>query len=306
MAIASGKATVEGGVKRLYTGVVPLMILAVNPSKKELEGIYGNELDKEPEYLSIDEKDGTKKIRFDFIVQSCVDPKNGCNDEFISKVSYFLEDKPNLNKDGDKAEVINLYGESTWLTKEAIQTKTLPDNMSFYCKDGMRVALKGEVDLVTFIKQFMGVPARQFQDKIIPNVKDAECQLDDIKKYFSGNIKEIVSAIDSKKKTNKVKLLAGVKSTDDNKQYQAWFTQKPLKYGMYKYEYILKAIKDKQANGSYPNVDFGPDDLKMREFKNEPTEFKNEVNDNPFAAALASGIPVNAAAAIADDWFGKQ
>lgn len=305
MAIAQGKETTSGGVKKLFTGVAPMMILAINPTKAELESIYGRQLEKDPEYLSVNE-DGIKKIRIDFILKSFVDPKNGCNDEFIDKVSYFLENKPNFNSAGDKAEVINLYGESTWLSKEAIKSGEIPENMSFYCTDKMRVAMKGEVDLVRFIKQYLGIPNRQFKDKIIPNIKDAECQLEDIKKYFDGNIKEITSAFKPFLATNKVKLLGGVKTNDDNKQFQVWYTQKPLKYAVYDYSYLLKDMKDRKSNGGYPNVEFGADDLKLREYKNEPTVFlKSSDDEDLFSKSMDSGIPVNAAAAIADDWFSK-
>jgi hypothetical protein len=311
MAIASGKVTVENdSVKKLFTGIAPMMIIAVNPTKAELEEIYGRELEKEPEYLSTTEA-GVKRIRFDFIIKSYIDPKNGCNEEFTSKISYFLEDAPNIGKNSGKYEVINKYGESTWLSEDNIKNKTLPDNMSFFCTDGLRVALKGEVDLVNFIKQFVGIPMRQFEDKVIPNIKDAECQLDEIKKYFSGNIKEVVSVINSMKATNKVKLLAGVKTSDDNKQYQSWFTQRPLKYRAYKYDSILKAVKEKQNAGSYPNVDFGPDDMKLREYSLTPTEFSRESAPQPlfgasedvdsFAMAMDSGVPANN-----NDWFNQK
>ena len=60
MAIASGSETSENsGVQvKLFTGLVPLSVLAVNPTKKELEAIYGRELEKEPEYFEI----GVKRI----------------------------------------------------------------------------------------------------------------------------------------------------------------------------------------------------------------------------------------------------
>lgn len=299
MGIASGRQTSESTGKVLVMGVTPLKVIAVNPTKKELEKIYGRELEKEPEYITADEE-GLKKIRFDFIVQTVINDKIGCDVEIFDKVSYFLEDKINVNKDGDKAEVINLYGESTWLTKEAIKTGELPGNMQFYETKGMRPALKGEVDLVNFLKQFLGIPARSFNGKSIANVEDAQIQLDDIKKYFIGNIKEIVSAVNMRKDTNMLKMCGGVKTTDDNKQYQVWFNQKPLKYGVSNYEYLLKAIKEKQANGSYANVDFGPEDLKFRIYENKPTEIKKsvsrETDDLPFGMATTASD---------DDWFNK-
>jgi hypothetical protein len=166
MAIAAGKQTSEGeGFKKtLFTGITPLKVLCVNPDKKELEAIYGRELEKTPEYLSADENN-VKKVRFDFIVQTVPNDKLGVDVEVVDKVSYFLEDKPNVSQ-GGKFQVINLYGETTWATKEEIQAKKLPDNMSFYDTTGMRAAFKGEEELVNFLKQFLGIPNKGFNGKI--------------------------------------------------------------------------------------------------------------------------------------------
>lgn len=309
MAIAAGRATVEnsGFAKTLFTGITPLKVLAVNPDKKELEAIYGRELEKTPEYLSADEN-GVKKIRFDFIIQTVPTDALGVNIEVVDRVSYFLEDKPNVSQ-GGKFQVINLYGETSWATKEEIQAKKLPENMSFYDTTGMRPAFKGEEDLVNFLKQFLGIPNKGFNGKFIPNIADAEIQLENIKDYFKGNIREITNAVDSLKDTNKFKLLAGVRTTDDNKQYQAWFTQKPLKYGVTDYKYVAKLLQEKKDNGAYSNVDFGPADFKFRLYSNTPTTFEAApqqgmpMDDDPFERAVNTGVKANAP--IDDSWFNQ-
>ena len=40
-----------------YVGIAPVQIVAVNPTKKELESIYNTTLEKEPEYLGSMERD---------------------------------------------------------------------------------------------------------------------------------------------------------------------------------------------------------------------------------------------------------
>ena len=306
MAIAGGKQTTEGeGFKKiLFTGITPLKVLCVNPDKKELEAIYGRELEKTPEYLSADEN-GVKKVRFDFIVQTVANDKLGVDVELVDKISYFIEDRPNTSQ-GGKFQVINLYGETTWATKEEIQAKQLPDNMSFYDTTSMRPAFKGEEELVNFLKQFLGIPNKGFNGKFIANIADAEIQLDEIKKYFDGNYKEIISAVNALKDTNIVKVLAGVKTTDDNKQYQSWFTQKPVKYSVNDYQYVSKLLKEKKDNGAYANVDFGPSDFKFRLYNNEPTVFTASPNspmpfDDPFDTAINTGVKANDT--IDDSWF---
>lgn len=306
MAIAQGNETKEtqGGVK-LMTGLVPMMVVAVNPSKKELEQIYGRDLEKEPEYMSADEA-GVKKLRVDFIMKTVINDKLGCNEEIITKVPFFLEDKPAYTSDGSKVYMLNLYGENACIPVEDAKKNTLPDNMQWYNTTKMRPAYRGEIELVGFLKQYLGIPNRQFKDKVIPDVSKAEIQLEKIKNYFSGDIKEFVSVVNIRKTTNIVLLAGGVRITDDNKQYQAWYLKKPLKYGTTNLDYIKRDISERQ---SQMNVDFGPADLRFRIYNNEPTVFEGPakasttIEDDPFEMALNSGIPANAAQTPPDDFW---
>lgn len=306
MAISQGNETKEtqGGV-RLMTGLVPMMVLAVNPSKKELEAIYGRDLEKEPEYISADEA-GVRKLRIDFIMKTVINDKLGCNEEIITKVPFFLEDKPAYTSDGSKVYMLNLYGENACIPVEDAKKNTLPENMQWYNTTKMRPAYRGEIELVGFLKQYLGIPNRAFKDKVIPDVSKAEIQLEKIKNYFNGDIKEFVSVVSLRKPTNIVLLVGGVRTTDDNKQYQSWYLKKPLKYGTTNLDYIKRDIAERQ---SQLNVDFGPADLKFRIYSNEPTVFdgpakaNTTVEDDPFEMALNSGIPANAAQTPPDDFW---
>lgn len=305
MSISVGTETKEtqGGV-RLMTGLVPMMVVAVNPSKKELETIYGRDLEKEPEYISADEA-GVRKLRIDFIMKTVINDKLGCNEEIITKVPFFLEDKPAYTSDGSKVYMLNLYGENACIPVEDAKKNTLPENMQWYNTTKMRPAYRGEIELVGFLKQYLGIPNRAFKDKVIPDVSKAEIQLEKIKSYFSGDIKEFVSVVNLRKPTNIVLLAGGVRTTDDNKQYQAWYLKKPLKYGTTNLDYIKRDIAERQ---SQMNVDFGPADLKFRIYSNEPTVFEGPVKasttveDDPFEMALNSGIPANAQTPPDDFW----
>ena len=294
MSISQGTETKETqGGARLMTGLVPMMVLAVNPSKKELEAIYGRDLDKDPEYLSDDEQ-GVKKLRIDFIMKTVINDKLGCSEEIITKVPFFLEDKPAYTSDGGKVYMLNLYGENACIPVEDAKKNTVPENMSWYNTTKMRPAYRGELELVLFLKAYLGIPNRAYKDKVIPDVTKAEIQLEKIKSYFTGDIKEFVSVVNLRKPTNIVLLAGGVRTTEDNKQYQAWYLKKPLKYGTTNLQYIQRDIAERQSQMA---VDFGPADLKFRIYSNEPTVFDNptntEVNDDPFDIAINSGVPAN-------------
>ena len=306
MAISNGVETKETqGGARLMTGLVPMMVVAVNPSKKELEQIYGRDLEKEPEYISADEA-GVRKLRVDFIMKTVINDKLGCNEEIITKVPFFLEDKPAYTSDGSKVYMLNLYGENACIPVEDAKKNTLPDNMQWYNTTKMRPAYRGEIELVGFLKQYLGIPNRAFKDKVIPDVSKAEIQLEKIKNYFNGDIKEFVSVVNLRKPTNIILLAGGVRTTDDNKQYQAWYLKKPLKYGTTNLDYIKRDIAERQ---SQMNVDFGPADLRFRIYSNEPTVFEGPakattaVEDDPFEMALNSGIPANAAQTPPDNFW---
>lgn len=302
----------SGAPRVLFTGVAPVKVLAINPTKKQLEEIYGRDFEKEPEYLSADENN-VKKLRIDFILQTVKDDKLGVNIEEIVKHSFFLEDRPNIGKTSGKYQVVNVYGEFSWGTPEEVKAGKLAANLSFYPIAGMRPAYVGEEDLTAFVRYLFGVPDRQawnndsksFVD--IKDIKQAEGRLDNIKKYFTGDISEITS-VAKILPDNKVKLISGIKTTDDNKQYQAFAGKFPIRYsGSDKYAFYNKKLQESIAAGAYANVDFGPEDLKFRIYNNTPTSFDNKsaVGDDPFATAIATGVPANAAASVVnDDPFG--
>ena len=92
MAFAAGKQSTEGTSVKRYIGVAPVKILAINPSKQELEKLYNTELEKDPEYVSITEvgedKHKVETVRIDFIVNTV--PEKCDNIDFMSKVSFFI------------------------------------------------------------------------------------------------------------------------------------------------------------------------------------------------------------------------
>ena len=72
MAFSAGKESTEGGVIKRYIGVAPVKVLAVNPTKSELEAIYNTTLEKDVEYVGSKDVDGEKVpyVRIDFIVKT--------------------------------------------------------------------------------------------------------------------------------------------------------------------------------------------------------------------------------------------
>lgn len=82
MAFAAGQESKESVIRR-YIGVAPVYILAVNPSKAELEKIYGTQMTNEPTYVGKTTINGVEypQIRLDFIVKSNAEKCNGIEDD---------------------------------------------------------------------------------------------------------------------------------------------------------------------------------------------------------------------------------
>lgn len=290
MAFGKGKESTEGNIVKKYIGIAPVFVLAVNPDKTELEKLYGREIENAPEYISETEinQEGSKykvpQVRLDFIVQTDSEKCNGI--DIKTKVSFFLSKEVQYKKDGSKIQVINKYGETAWFPVENVKAGTVPENLSWFEPADFRPALIGEEDLIGFIKAYLDIPNKSYRKKNgeVVELKDkseAEARLDRIADYFKGDYSELRDVLSLQPK-NKVKCMFGVRTTDDNKQYQAVYTQKFLKNNVTNYSELDKKLQEKKANGAYPTTEFSVCDLK--EYTVEPTDFatnKSELHSTP-------------------------
>ena len=124
MAISKGKTSVDFEYKKYY-GVAPVKVLAVNPNKKELEGIYNTEFENSPEYVGTTTRDEKEipQVRIDFVVKTV---KDSCGVELLNKLSFFVCNSPRYNKDKSKMQIIDKYGRTAWATSEEVKNKTIP------------------------------------------------------------------------------------------------------------------------------------------------------------------------------------
>lgn len=290
MAFATGKESTEGNVVKKYIGMAPVFVLAVNPSKAELEKLYDTELENAPEYVGETEigQEGNKhnvpQVRLDFIVQTDPEKSNGI--DMKTKVTFFITKEVRYNKDGSKVQVINKYSETTWLPIEDAKAGRVPENLSWFEPADFRPAFIGEEELTGFIKAYLNIPNKSYRKKNgeIVELKDkseAEARLDKIQDYFNGDFSELRNVIALQPK-NKVKCMFGVKTTDDNKQYQTVYTQKFLKNNITDYSKLDEELQERKSAGAYPTTEFSTCDLK--EYTVESTNFnKAEDTDDIFS-----------------------
>ena len=285
MAFAAGKESTEGAEIKRYIGVGSAFILGVNLNKSELEKVYNRDFDKEPEYISEDEN-GVKSVRLDFITRTDPEKNNGI--DFITKYSLFLRNEYRYNRDKTKVQVKDKYGRFAWVGTEDAKNHVIPQysNGPAHIDKDYTPAYVGEEDLIKFLIAYLNIPnvMRYINNEwvMVDNPEECKAGLDKIKDYFKGDFSEIKSVLKLQPK-NKIKLAYGVKTSDDNKQYQSFFTEMPLKNGVSDYSRLDKAIKERKDAGAYASVEFSTEPL--HEYVVEATSFEgNTASQTPFSS----------------------
>ena len=305
MAFGKAQESKEAAEIKRYTGVGSIFVVGVNPSKSELEKLYDRELDKDPEYIT--EKDGVVSARIEFIIKT--DSAAKCNNgiELTTKLPVFISKEYRFNKDKTKVQVIDKYGRTAWVTKEQAKNHEIPvygNGKPANIDKDYRPAYVGEEIVTNFLKLFLGIPnvekwakneetGRREVVGLVDNPQDCECRLENIEDYFKGKFNEIRDAVNLMP-NNKIKVLFGVRTTDDGKQYQDVYTRKFLSNAVSVYDKLAEDVQSNKDNGAYPNTEFVIADL--QEYTVQATNFNNNNNDN-------GDMPFDGEAPAATDWF---
>lgn len=156
------------------TGFFEGEVIAINPTRDKLEKILSTTLEKDPEYLSKEEKDGKEIVKCS-IVAWVKDVKSG----ELRNIRFFLKNVEKENKDKTKKQYINSVGMTTWADNE--------DNLQdWFVSRPYRVAHEGEEELYNFAVTWL--------NKL--DTRDPETVLSfDWSKLIQGNVKEIADQI---------------------------------------------------------------------------------------------------------------
>ena len=98
----------------------------------------------------------------------------------------------------------------------------------------------------------------------------SQATLEHIEDYFKGDFTEI-STILGYQPNNKLKILFGIRTTDDNKQYQTAYTRMFLKNNVTDYSKLDADVKQTQEAGAMTSSEFDCTDL--HEYVVEGTNF---------------------------------
>jgi len=305
-AFGKGEEIKEGSAVKLYTGVENFRVVAVNPSKEEMEKMYDRELNFTPEYVGttkVTDSDGEREvnqIRLDFFLANE-------DNSITTKVQFYVADTHHRSTSG-KYKCINSFGRDIWLEKDAVQTKTLPDNLSWYNADGVKVAKRGETEMISFLVNLLNLP---FNLDKVSDVSEAYARIDKAEwaKIIGGDVtllRNIVAGTN-----NKIGILLGVKTTGEGKLRQTALNNHTLRQFTLsstkpaKYKYILKDLDDAKANGALGNVDFGPRSLILGEHQLEATVISDE-NTNQTDIFATAETPTGSDMEDDQDWLGED
>lgn len=280
MGFSRGAQSIESEGKKLYVGVGSFFVKGVNLNKKELGEIFGSERDEEPKYLAERTIAGVgtfPQVRIDFVVSTDPEKNNGIDKTFI--VPFFLTKRFIKGSQSGKTQVIDKYGRTSWVTDEQLAAHAIPtskNGVPLNIDSDYRPLYDGEENLTNFLKAYLNIPGveKWANGKVvglIDNPADAEARLNDsdIQKFFTGDF-SVLKELLTYQPNNKVKLLLGVRTTDENRQYQAFFTEMPMKSSVSRFDKLESTLIERKENGAYQTTEFEVCELK--EFNNAPSE----------------------------------
>lgn len=308
MAFGQGKVSSEGASNfKKYVGVASVKVLAVNPTIEEWNKITGGNMQKEPEYISTN-NEGVKQAKITLLVQT--DPKKTIGDiDTIIPVTFWFRKLPVQGSQSGKYQIIDKYGRTAWATEEEVKNKAIPQytNGPANIDADYRRVVAGEEAFTNFLKAHLNIPAVSYTDRngnVVkhPNPSECEARLDNIMKIFDGDFKEIKTIL-GYQKDNYSKMLFGVKTTEDGKEFQDVFMECFLTNGNPNNARFAKVLKDfinggRQAyNNTYfgelnPNGELIVSELKERVLTPSTfTESNSTIPSTPLSSAAAAMQP---------------
>lgn len=240
-----------------FIGFAPMKVVAINPSKQELEALLGRELQKDTEYIGT--RENVEWSRIDFWLK----PAEENSPIPLIKHSIFLRRQAMKSQSG-KNKVVDRYGNTAWVTDEEFKAQAVPKSAAGkalgiippyeLCCDGQDV-------LIDFLRPWLNIPsALRYDSKtgFIPKDKaeleKSECHLDNFKNYWKGDVSEIKNLL-SLAKDHTIKVLLTVKNkTINDKPMTVQSVFGMIVPGWREYTYIEKEFRRQQERGGLSNI----------------------------------------------------
>lgn len=298
MAFAKGEESKTAGVIEKYIGVASVNVLGVCPNKAELEAAFGTTLENEPSYIGTSESNGkqVQYARVDILMRTDSEDSVEC----VTRMPLFVRKAYRYNRDNTKVQVIDKYGRTSWVTEEQMKTHAIPVDRKgnpLQISADYRPCYVGEEALTNFFKAFLNIPnCMTYKDGtwvMADNLDVCEARFDNIENLFKGDFTELVNAW-KYQQNNKVKVLMGVRTNSDGRQYQDFYTGMFLKNGVSSYDRLEAAVKQTQSAGGYSSstflvndcittlAEYNPESTNLDESKSQGSDPFGDPNTNPF------------------------
>lgn len=221
-----------------YIGVASVNIVAVNPNNETLRKFGWNlpEDADEPNYISTRQDANGKTItsaRVRLLAQV-----QDFDEKPIVSLDFWVRPEKLVNKEGTKCKIIDQYGRTAWATKEEVQKKEIPtysNGNKANISTPYKMCHSGEEELVSFLLKYLNVTPFQMFDRVqnswVPTKNPGKLTIDDWNGLCNANVKEIAEYLACQPE-NRVKVVLGVRSSDDNKTYQTFLTSKFIGNGV--------------------------------------------------------------------------
>lgn len=290
-----------------YIGVASINVLAINPNNEKLRK-YGWSIAEdadEPTYVTTKTDENgkvTKNARIRFLVQiqdledkPVISLDFWCRPEIM--VSNEKKDDAGRVVKPAKCKIIDAFGRTAWGTKEECKAHKIPvyaSGQEASIATPYKPCHPGEEEMVQFLFKYLNITPLQVFDRNkqvwLPSKNPGRLTIDDWAALCDGNIEEIANYI-ALQPENRVKVILGVRTTDDNKTYQTFLNTTYIGNGALpdkntgEYTSARKAI-DKYF-GERTDSPYSFSATPVVEWKETATEVKDN-SDNLFEAPSVS------------------
>lgn len=223
MAIKTSKKATDSTVKdfKLYTGVIPYHVVAVNPTLEQLKEMGIEYLQNEPKYVTetkFDDGNVVKSTIVDLWIQSL--PMEEFPDlDVLTNIRFRINHEPWVGRSGKK-KFINKYGRTAWADDVAGL-----DSNKYYINEGTRPCHSKEEELHKFLFSWLNMVYDS-------RTKEYDECLIDISKIIKGDVSELANIIKGSDEYT-VKALTGINAVEKEgkmKYYVSVYDQMFLKH----------------------------------------------------------------------------
>lgn len=235
--INSPEASTVNDAKK-FTGVIPFNVIAINPTKQQLNDIGLTFVKAEPVYQREFGAEKRKSTIIDVWLKATPTPKVPDLD-MLTKLTFFISNDEFVSTKTGKCQYVNKYGRTAW----AAEPSDLNSNAYFVNEDA-RQSFRGEEDLYKFL--FAWLNMTYDLDRKIFN----PCRID-VQKLFNSDYSELQSIVE-KAGAYSVKVLTGVRKVEGDdgtvRYYATTYNRYFLKHNQKSVEGLMKFVNKDEYN----------------------------------------------------------